>query len=181
MVTLNSKEKDGKDGKEGKGTPSLEDIRTPEASLYQALMAHYLHQDRLLWSRVQLLIAVQGAVLVAGFYIHSENSWLATVIMIAGAMVTIIIFYLVTLDISDRDKHLRVMDKLAESLLPEEMKNKLREEKVKEPFIRLTSGYPRIRRFIGGGRTLKCVLVMFFLLDIALALQYKFGFHIFPI
>lgn len=178
MVTSDSKEKDDE---VGKVTPSLEDSHTPEASLYQALMAHYLHQDRLLWSRVQLLTAVQGAVLVAGFYTHSDNGWLAAAIMIAGAIMTAIIFYLVTLDISDRDKHLKVMDKLAGSLLPEEIKKKLREEKVNEPFIRLTSGYPYIRRFIGGGRTLKCILIMFAVLDIALALQYKFGFPIFPI
>ncbi len=144
-------------------------------------MAHYLHQDRLLWSRVQLVIAVQGAVLIAGFYTRNDNAWLAAAIMIAGAIMTAIIFYLVTLDISDRDRNLKVMDKLAERLLPEGIKKKLREEKVKEPFIRLTSGYHYIRRFIGGGRTLKTVLIVLFLIDIALALQYKYGLHIFPI
>ena len=34
-----------------------------DSGLYRALLSHYVHQDRLLWSRVQLLIAIQGAVL----------------------------------------------------------------------------------------------------------------------
>lgn len=97
-----------------------------DSGLYRALISHQTHQDRLLWSRVQLLIAVQAGVLVAGFSLREY--WQGTIIMILGAVFTFGVYSLMLKDEADRDINQLLMDKLAERLVPKDIKNDLMED-----------------------------------------------------
>ena len=57
-----------------------------QMDVYRALMAHRIHQDELLWSRVQTLIAVQGAILTGSYLVRSY--WLGPLIDFAGDLLT---------------------------------------------------------------------------------------------
>lgn len=46
--------------------------KSQHATLYSTLMAFYLHQDRLMWSRVHFLIAIHTAVYFVA-YTQREN------------------------------------------------------------------------------------------------------------
>jgi hypothetical protein len=130
------------------------------ATLYSALVAMYLHQDRLLWSRTQLLIAIQGAVLAAGFSLRSK--WFAPAIMLLGALLTFLIMVLVIKDQADRDVNLPLLKKLNEESVPERLKNLGPVKLTSEPPFNLMRG-----RYI-----IKIVLIIFILIDILLAVLF---------
>jgi len=81
-----------------------------EPSLYRALMSHYLHYDRQMWSRTKIMLAVQGAALVGGANFH--NVRLGPLIMAGASLVLGGIQILVFRDRQNRDKNLKVMDQL---------------------------------------------------------------------
>lgn len=153
-----------------------------DSCLYSALMAHYLHQDHLLWSRTQLLIAVQAAVLATGF--SQRGHWLAPAIMLFGALLTFLIMLLVIKDRADRNVNLPIMDKLSDALLPDGIKDELRQEK-KATNIQLTKTL-RFRFICGryitirGWYIIKSVLIMFIFIDILLAVLYNWASCLFP-
>lgn len=149
--------------------------RQQGSALYSALMAHYLHQDHLLWSRTQLLIALQVAILAVGY--SQRCLWLAPAIMLFGALVTFLIMILVIKDQADRDVNLPIMDKLADELLPNEIKDKLFQEG-NDTHIRLTTTLRS--RFIRGRYILKGVLMLFIFIDILLAALYTWASCLFP-
>jgi hypothetical protein len=144
-------------------------------TLYSALMAYYIHQDRLLWSRTQLLIAVQAAVLATGF--SQRGHWLALAIMLFGALLTFLITVLVIKDQADRDVNLPIIDRLADELLPDGIKDKLHQEG-NDTRVRLTST-PRYR-FVRGRYIIKGVLIMFIFVDILLGVLYTWASCLFP-
>ena len=146
-----------------------------DSALYSALMAHYLHQDRLFWSRTQLLIAVQAAVLATGF--SQRGHWLALAIMLFGALLTFLIMILVIKDQADRDVNLPIMDNLADDLLPDGIKDKLRQEG-NDTRIRLTTTLRS--RFIRGRCIMKSVLIMLIFIDILLGVLYTWARCLFP-
>jgi hypothetical protein len=158
-------------------TNSSNAAQRQDSALYSALMAHYLHQDRLLWSRTQLLIAVQAAILAAGF--SQRSHWLAPAIMLFGALLTFLILILVIKDQADRDANLPIMDKLADDLLPDRIKDKLHQEG-KDPPIRLTTTLPPWVAFIRGRYVIKGVLIIFIFIDILLAALYTWASFLFP-
>jgi hypothetical protein len=153
------------------------DTSTAEAGLYQALMAHTLYQDRLAWDVSQLLIAVQGAVLASSFTLRSH--WLGIAILLFGATLTFILLALATKHELDRDVNRNVMDKLANHLLSEVIKEELRHEGKSEPFVRFSASRPRW--FIIRGRyILRGVLLVFILIDIIFAGVFRWASYLLP-
>jgi len=86
-----------------------------DSGLYRALMSHYLHYDQQLWSRTKILLAVEGAALVAGYKL--AKSTLGFLIMIAAAFLVKYIHKLLTRDEENRDVNINVMDRLASTIL----------------------------------------------------------------
>jgi len=72
-------------------------------SLYRGLVAHWIHQDRLLWGRTQLVIAVESAVLVISYNVFARSPWLSGIVFIFGIVVLLGIFQIIRLDQKDRD------------------------------------------------------------------------------
>ena len=90
------------------------------SGLYQALVQHRIHQDQLLWSRVQIIHAIQAAVLAGGFTLHfaQESSLLGGSLVVIGGLLTIGMFVLVVADYADMKVNVPIMDELARRLLP---------------------------------------------------------------
>jgi len=90
-------------------------LNSTDSGLYRALMSHYLHYDQQLWSRTKILLAVEGAALVAGYKL--AKSTLGFLIMIAAAFLVKYIHKLLTRDEENRDVNINVMDRLASTIL----------------------------------------------------------------
>lgn len=143
---------------ESNETPKTENTEEAEADsgLYRALISHYLHQDRLLWSRVQLLVAVQGAVLAGSYSLRYH--WLAIGILSMGVVLTILLILLIEKDQRDRDVNLGILDALGLRLLPANLQ---------QPPIRMTSTW-----IIRGQWVLRIVLWAFVGLNLILGVLY---------
>ena len=103
--------------------------QTSEISgLYQALVQHRIHQDQLLWSRVQIIHAIQAAVLAGGFALHFApvSSLLGGSLIVIGGLLTLGMFFLVVGDYADMKVNVRIMNKLAGRLLPRNIPGPIR-------------------------------------------------------
>ncbi len=141
-----------------------------QGSLYEALMAHVLHQDRLVWDVSQVLIAVQGGVLLAGYSLRPH--WLSVAILLLGAFLTLLLLALVRKHELDRDINRRVMDRLAESLLPDSLKGELRQPNTTEPIVRISA--PASHSHMRGRFILRSVIYMLIAIDIGFAILIYF-------
>ncbi len=92
--------------------------------MYQSLIQHRIHQDRLLWSRVQTVHAVEAGILAGAFALNFgwKNPFFAGLLLIIGGVLTLFLFFLVKRDYADHMVNAKIMDKLAERLLPFDMK-----------------------------------------------------------
>ena len=90
------------------------------SGLYQSLMQHKIHQDQLLWNRIQTLHAIQAAVIGGGFTAHYywHNSLLGGWCLVIGGVVTLILLLLVLGDYADMKVNESIMKELARRLLP---------------------------------------------------------------
>lgn len=98
------------------------------SGLYQSLVLHKIHQDNLLWSRVQILTAIQVGILGGGFALHFawEYSVLAGSILVGGGLLTLFMFFLVLGDYADMKVNDAIMNDLAKRLLPSGIKGAVR-------------------------------------------------------
>ncbi len=165
-------------GVEDFDTDSLgfKDDDRPDSGLYRACMAYYLHQDRLLWSRTQLLVALQAAVIAAGFTLRGQ--WGAPALMALGATLTVLILILMVIDQRARDLNLPLMDMLVDRLAPMQIKEELRSMGQKYVFRFTTTWFNRFP-FIRGSRVIWLVMILFICIDVALAVLYAWPTHIF--
>ncbi len=151
----------------GRGLPDLSKPNaTALGNLYRGLVAHWNHQDRLLWERTRLLVAVQGATLGVGFWAHDRSmDRIAFGVLAIGLLLTCMVFRLVVLDERDR--------RLAEPLLrwagrqlmacagdPAEAGHLAADPSV----IAVFGMYAEPRRF-GGGRIIRAALWLFVVVD----------------
>ena len=90
------------------------------SGLYQSLVQHKIHQDQLLWSRIQTLHALQVAVIGGGFTAHFswENSLLGGLFLVIGGAVALWMLFLVIGDYADMKVNESIMEELARRLLP---------------------------------------------------------------
>ncbi|HEY5707473.1 MAG TPA: hypothetical protein VIS96_18085 [Terrimicrobiaceae bacterium] len=145
--------------------PELPSRTEGQGSLYEALLAHALHQDRLVWDVSQMLIAVQGGVLISGYALRSH--WFAVAILLLGAFLTLFLLALVRKHELDRDVNRRLLDSLAESLVPENVKHQLRRTKTSEPIVRISAAAPHSH--MRGRFILRTVIFALIAVDIAFA------------
>lgn len=90
------------------------------SGLYQSLVQHKIHQDQLLWNRIQTLHAIQVAVIGGGFAAHFYygNSLLGGWWLVIGGAMALFMLFLVIGDYADMKVNETIMKKLASSLLP---------------------------------------------------------------
>ena len=80
---------------------------------YDSMMQHYTHYDAQFWSRTQLLIAVQGGILLFGTSKDANCSGFFPWVSFCGLLLTIAIYLLLLLDQENRNKNIDVMDNIA--------------------------------------------------------------------
>ncbi len=85
-----------------------------DSGIYRSLVSLYIHYDRQFWSRTQILLAVQGAVLVGGYNLRSSP--LGPIIMGLGFMITLIIWGLIDRDINNSRINQPIMDRLVKQI-----------------------------------------------------------------
>ena len=90
------------------------------SGLYQSLVQHKIHQDQLLWSRIQTFHAIQVAVIGGGFAAHFswDNSLLGGWWLVIGGAVAFFMLFLVLGDYADMKVNKSIMKELARRLLP---------------------------------------------------------------
>ena len=136
-------------------------VKTDSISgLYQSLVQHKIHQDQLLWSRVQIVHAVQVGVLAGGFALHFAwgHSFLGGWLLVSGGLLTLFLFFLTLGDYADMKVNEDIMKELAERLLPSDMKD----EKKK---IRWTDEEVWHRRFLHGHNMIYASIILFVVVD----------------
>jgi len=134
-----------------------------DSGLLRAMMAHWIHQDRLLWSRIQTLMALQGAVLAGAFVLRA--SWLGPALLLLGAALTTLVLAFTWNDLDDRDQNARVLDSLMAALAPPSG----RVLPSPPSTLRLTAHRPSWRRWVRARRVVPGVMLFFTLLDLGLA------------
>jgi len=147
-----------------------------DSSLYSALVSFYLHKDQLLWSRTQLLIAVQAGVLASGY--HFKSIWLGPIVMVLGALLTFMFLQLVEKDRSSRDANLELMETLEHCLIPDSIKNHL-ESKGKRWKVRYVEPSGIWWAIMRGRVVIRVIIFAFMAVDIILAGLYIFAVSIF--
>ncbi len=127
--------------------------KSQHATFYSTLMAFYLHQDHLMWSRVHFLIGIHAAVFV-GIFIQRGN-WIGPAIAFFAALMTLLIMIIMLVDQWVRDQNVPLIKAVEAELLS---------QKIKEEFpegIQLSVPLPSwATRIIVGG-----TLIMFLAID----------------
>lgn len=72
------------------------------------ILAFVIHEDRLKWSRLQALAAVQAGVLAASYAVR-HDLWFATSIVVAGIILSVLLFFLMQRDQLIRDANIRLV------------------------------------------------------------------------
>ncbi len=138
-----------------------------DSELYSALMSHYLHYDQQMWSRTQILLAVEGAALATGYNFRSD--WLGPVIMFSAIILVLVIWGLIERDRDNRDVNVAVMDVLVERIVNIHGNHRLISLR-SEPL----HWYPRGRYLIN------VVIILLLIIDLVLALIYMCKPDLFP-
>ena len=79
-------------------------------TLFKALFDHHLYQDRIMWDQVRTLLALQGAVLAAGYV--TRGTFYVLLPALIGIVFTVIVFLFVTKAGHDRDINLNTIQEL---------------------------------------------------------------------
>ncbi len=101
--------------------------RNAMATLHATLNSRVIHQDQLGWSCLQLLIAVQGALLVAAY--GFRQAWLGPLVLIFAVMLTLAVLVLIRADYGDRHANIADMDAVVDQLLEGNDWDSLRERR----------------------------------------------------
>jgi len=169
------------------------------ASLYSSLMGHRLHQDNLLWSRTRILMTVQAAV-IAGAYFQ-RSVWIGPAVLYLGAILIFVLYLWILRDQDDRDVNEEITDRLAERLLPDNIKSEISQEldrllasdasgrlnrlekkklrrfrKYKARYVWFTTppvSVPKWRRKVRGRHFLPGIVIFFALLDLTMAIVFS--------
>jgi hypothetical protein len=85
-------------------------------SLFEGLMAFWVHQNQLLWDRTNTLIAVQAG-LLAGSYALRQQPRLAGSIFVAGAFFSLMLYLIILRHIVHRDCNNPLMKQIFTALV----------------------------------------------------------------
>jgi hypothetical protein len=91
-----------------------------QAGLYQALMVHAVHQDNYVFSRLQFLVTIQGAI-IGGAYLawKDDQNIFGVFIAIMGALATLFLYHIVQAASANKWANRSLMDALANVLVPD--------------------------------------------------------------
>ncbi|MFC1871066.1 hypothetical protein ACFLYF_01500 [Chloroflexota bacterium] len=112
-------------------------------SLYQILMSHRQHAENVFWSRIQILHAIQAAVLVGGYYLwENTERWYAIPLLVLGLVLTVLLRILARNDWNDANINKKLMDSLESCLKFSRAKERhcLRSHKILYALIYLLGG-----------------------------------------
>jgi len=142
-------------------------------NLYRALVGLRTHHDRMIWSRVQTLIAVQGAVIGGSYAIGNHR--LAGVFLLGGAILSLVIYQLVVRDQKDRDANDPLLERIGNLLLPEDTGDRPpgRLEKARRVFM--SAPPPKQFPFLRGRYLIRMVLWVFIAFDLLLSMLHFVG------
>ena len=166
--------------------------------LYDTLVSNYIHQDQLIWTRIELMFFFQAAVLTAGFSLRANLN--GTLIMCMGGIFTILLYLYILRTFDNRNVNLELIDFLGDKLVPKEFKQEVREElnrlnriekankltkkqrkrlsEIKKYEIRFIwfsdQNVPKWRDWARGARLFKVAMILFILLDFALTIIYHY-------
>lgn len=134
------------------------------SGLYQSLVQHKIHQDQLLWSRIQTVSAIQVGVIGGGFAIHSawKDLPLGGGLLVIGGLLTLVLFYLIIGDYADMEVNDDIMKRLAERLLPYELKDEGKEIK--------WTGKRILPSWLSGHRMIYSMVILFISVDFILGI-----------
>jgi colanic acid biosynthesis protein WcaH len=85
-----------------------------DSGIYRALMSHYIHYDRLFWSRTRIILAVQGAILIGGYKFRFGP--MGPTIMFVGFLLILAIWGLIFRDIKNSRVNEDIMDNLGKKI-----------------------------------------------------------------
>jgi hypothetical protein len=85
-----------------------------DSGFFRALMAYYIHQNQLMWSRVQILIAIQAGVL-GGAYTLRKLVVIDVVMLVFGALLTVFLLFMMRRDEQIRDANIGLLESMARS------------------------------------------------------------------
>ena len=74
-----------------------------DAGFFRAVLSYYCHQNQLMWSRVQIFIAVQGAVISGSYYIAPKSTVAASILLIIGFVLGLFLLFMFLRDGQIRD------------------------------------------------------------------------------
>jgi hypothetical protein len=90
---------------------------TDKLTLYQTLMTHRQHAEKIFWSRIQTLHIIQAAVLGGGYYLWKDKGLgLSVALIFVGILLTLLLGRLACNDWSDASVNKELMCKLESAL-----------------------------------------------------------------
>ena len=146
-----------------------------DTGFYGTLMTYALHQNGLMWSRTQLLTAVQAAILSAS-YVVRDTPWLNAGILLLGVVLTVGVLLLVYKDVKLREVNEQLMKVLAERMIPKSIKDEL-ERGGAPSSVRFTLGPKDGWRWtlIRGRYILYAAMILFIVIDEIMLTAYLRG------
>jgi hypothetical protein len=124
---------------------------------YQTLLLHRQHAEKVFWSRIQTLHAIQAGILTGGFFsLLNEYPKLAIAAFSLGAVLSFMLGYLAYNDWSDAKSNQEVMQRLGDIL-----------------GIRRTAKMNCVRKYLRSHITLFIIIGVFAFGDIAIAIWGK--------
>jgi len=136
-------------------------------TLYSTWMAFYLHQDRLMWSRVHFLIAIHTAVF-AGIFLQRDN-WLGPAIALFAAFMTLLISIIMLVDLGVRDLNVPLIKEIEGKLLSQKIKKKFPDA------FQLSGRLPSWATHA----IIESTLMAFFVIDVIIAFLFWVAPHLF--
>ena len=89
-----------------------------DAEYYSARLSHYIHYDQQMWSRIQTLLVVEGAVLMSSYaLLYICPRYLSPIIMLFGILLVIIIALLIKRDEENRDFNFEFFDSVRKNVI----------------------------------------------------------------
>jgi len=95
-----------------------EEVRpAKDSGFFRAVLAHYLHLDRIMWSRMQYLGLVQAAAISGSYSLHSMDAMMAAVVLLLlSSVVSLLLLLMMRRDEYIRDSNRNLLTKLGSDL-----------------------------------------------------------------
>jgi hypothetical protein len=97
-------------------SPQLRDLTSAEEALFGSVLSFYAHRDQLMWSRTQIVIAVQAATLGGSYNLGSGDLFLAVSVLLLGATLSVIAILMMARDQELREANAPLLRELGQRL-----------------------------------------------------------------